>query len=214
MPTAIEIFKHLPKTNCGECGFPTCLAFAMQLANQKVSLDDCPYVSDDAKEALEASSAPPIRLIKIGTGENQVEVGEETELYRHEKKFFHQTAYSIIVSDSASEEERKEKVEKVKDLEFERVGQMLTVDMIGVRNDSGDAGTFASVVEEVAGATDLPLVLFSEDPGAMGTAVEKVKERKPLLHAATADNAEEMAKVAKDAGCPLVVFEDSGLDAL
>ena len=66
MPTAIEFFKFLPKKNCGKCGFPTCLAFAMQLANSKAKLADCPYVSDEAKAKLEASSAPPIRLVSIG----------------------------------------------------------------------------------------------------------------------------------------------------
>ena len=33
--SGLEIFKKLPKTNCKDCGFPTCLAFAMQLAAGK-----------------------------------------------------------------------------------------------------------------------------------------------------------------------------------
>lgn len=69
MPTAMDIYKLLPKKNCGECKFPTCLAFAMQLANQKVALDSCPYVSPEAKTALEESGAPPIKLVTIGSGE-------------------------------------------------------------------------------------------------------------------------------------------------
>ena len=51
--TGIEIFKMLPKTNCKECGFPTCLAFAMALASGKAELDKCPYVSEEAREKLE-----------------------------------------------------------------------------------------------------------------------------------------------------------------
>ena len=50
--TGIQIFKLLPKTNCKECGVPTCLAFAMNLASGKAELDACPYVSDEAKEQL------------------------------------------------------------------------------------------------------------------------------------------------------------------
>jgi len=88
--TALEIFKLLPKTNCGDCGVPTCLAFAMKLANKQAELSACPHVSDDAKAALDASSQPPMRLIKIGTGDNELEIGNETELFRHEKKFFHE----------------------------------------------------------------------------------------------------------------------------
>ncbi|MBW2553618.1 MAG: acetyl-CoA decarbonylase/synthase complex subunit gamma, partial [Deltaproteobacteria bacterium] len=61
--TGIDIFKFLPKTNCGECGIPTCLAFAMKLAARQIELAACPYVSDEAKEKLEEASAPPIRVV-------------------------------------------------------------------------------------------------------------------------------------------------------
>ena len=44
--TGIEIYKFLPKTNCKECGFPTCLAFAMKLAAKGVELSLCPYVAE------------------------------------------------------------------------------------------------------------------------------------------------------------------------
>jgi hypothetical protein len=40
--TGIQIFKLLPKTNCKECGVPTCLAFAMNLASGKAELDSLP----------------------------------------------------------------------------------------------------------------------------------------------------------------------------
>ena len=66
--TGLEIFKHLPKTNCKECGAPTCLAFAMSLASGKATLDACPYVTDEARAALDSAAAPPIKLVKIGTG--------------------------------------------------------------------------------------------------------------------------------------------------
>ncbi|HUL39575.1 MAG TPA: (Fe-S)-binding protein, partial [Methanomassiliicoccales archaeon] len=105
MPTAIEIFKHLPKKNCGKCNYPTCLAFAMQLANSKAKLEDCPFVSEQGKAALAASSAPPIRLVRFGSGNRTIEMGDETELYRHEKKFFHPIAMAISVSDTMTHEE-------------------------------------------------------------------------------------------------------------
>ena len=50
--TGIEIFKLLPKTNCKECGYPTCLAFAMALASGKAELDACPDVSDEVRKKL------------------------------------------------------------------------------------------------------------------------------------------------------------------
>ena len=47
--TGLDIFKLLPKTNCKKCGMPTCLAFAMQLAQKKAKLDKCPDVSEEAR---------------------------------------------------------------------------------------------------------------------------------------------------------------------
>ncbi len=54
--TGLEIFKLLPKTNCKKCGMPTCLAFAMQLAQKRAKLEDCPDVSEEAKEQLAAAA--------------------------------------------------------------------------------------------------------------------------------------------------------------
>ena len=76
--TGIQIFKLLPKTNCKECGVPTCLAFAMNLASGKAELDSCPYVSDEAREQLAEASAPPIRPVAIGKGVRAAATGGET----------------------------------------------------------------------------------------------------------------------------------------
>lgn len=56
--SGLDIYKQLPKLNCKECGFPTCLAFAMKLATKGVDISACPKVSDEVKAALEAASAP------------------------------------------------------------------------------------------------------------------------------------------------------------
>jgi len=47
--SALELFKYLPRTNCGECGFPTCLAFATQVVVEGAELAACPYLSEEAK---------------------------------------------------------------------------------------------------------------------------------------------------------------------
>ncbi len=204
MATAIEIFKHLPKKNCGKCNFPTCLAFAMQLANQKVKLSDCPFVSEEAKAKLEASSAPPIRLVTVGDGPRKVELGDETELYRHEKKFFHPTRYAIVISDEAGEEEAEAKLRRVHELSFERVGQTLALDMVAVRDDSGDDARFVAMISRAAKA-GLPMVLMSERPEALRKAVKEAGLKRPLLYAATEANIDAMAAVAKELKCPLAV---------
>ena len=85
--TGIEIFKMLPKTNCGKCGVPTCLAFAMNLASGKAELVACKFVSDETKAQLSEASAPPILPVTIGTGDRVLKVGGETVMFRHEKRF-------------------------------------------------------------------------------------------------------------------------------
>jgi acetyl-CoA decarbonylase/synthase complex subunit gamma len=209
MPTAIEIFKHLPKKNCGECKHPTCLAFAMQLANQKAKLEDCPYVSDAGKQSLAASSAPPIRLVKVGTGKAALETGDETELYRHDKKFFHPVRYAVAVPDTVPETEAVSRVQKANAMRFERVGQIMALDMVCVRNDSKDGGKFVATVEKVSSSTELPLILSSDDPAALRAAVLRVSAKVPLLSAATKENYVAMAALAKEFKCPLVVRESS-----
>ncbi len=214
MPTAIEIFKQLPKKNCGKCNYPTCLAFAMQLANSKAKLEDCPFVSDEGKAALAASSAPPVRLVRLGSGKKVIEMGDETELYRHEKKFFHPTAFALTVSDRSSHEDIRKRVEAIESMRFERVGQTLCFDAVAIKDESDDASRFALAAEEAASACDLPLVLVSRSPERMRAAASKVAARKPLLHGADQHNLAAMAAVAKELGCPLSLIEDRGLNEM
>jgi acetyl-CoA decarbonylase/synthase complex subunit gamma len=203
--TGLQIFKLLPKTNCKECGFPTCLAFAMALASGKANLSQCPYVSDEAKAALEEATAPPIRLIKIGAGDKVLEIGDEQVLFRHDKTFYHPTGIFIEVSDNLSEDELKAKVDEINDLVFERVGERYEVDGVAIKNDSGSADTFKKAVETVAGKTDKVLILLTEDPAIMEAAASVVADRKPLLYAATGENYEQMVEVAKKFQTPLAV---------
>ena len=98
--TGLDIYKQLPKTNCKDCGFPTCLAFAMKMAAGQVPLDKCPHVTDEAKAALDSASRPPIQLVTIGMGDAEIKVGNETQLYRHEERFHRSAAGAVRIRDS------------------------------------------------------------------------------------------------------------------
>ncbi len=132
-------------------------------------------------------------------------MGDETELYRHEKRFFHPTAFALRVDDDMSTAELEEKVKFARGLRFERVGQVLKMDLLEVECLSGDAGKYVQALETVTKTIDWPLVLRCHDPAVMSTALEKVKQRRPLLHGADAGNVNEMVAVAKAAGCPLAL---------
>lgn len=209
--TGLEIFKQLPKTNCKKCGHPTCLAFAMALASSKASLDQCPDVSAAAREALDSASAPPVALVKVGTGEREVQLGNETVLFRHDKRFEHPTGIAVLVSDT--QDDIAGKVEQVNKLVFDRVGQIHNVNLVAVKNSSGDGGKFAEAVKTVSEKTDFPLILISEDPSAIEKALEVAGAKKPLVCGANAANYEAMTGVAKKFDVPLVV-RGAGLNEL
>jgi len=201
--SGLDIYKLLPKTNCRECGFVTCLAFAMQMAKKAVSIDKCPYLSNEAKRALEASSQPSIRLVTIGEGDNKLEVGNETVLFRHEEKFHHPTGLGFIIEDSLSTEAIKQKLEKINQLKFERVGQELNVNLVAVKH-SGDKKKFIEATQTVLNNTQLSLILMSDNPEALKEALKISVGRKPLIYCANKDNMAELSKLAQEFKVPLV----------
>ncbi|MFC1704468.1 acetyl-CoA decarbonylase/synthase complex subunit gamma [Candidatus Omnitrophota bacterium] len=205
--SGLEIYKHLPKTNCRECQFPTCLAFAMALAKKQTALDKCPHVSDEAKGLLESASQPPIRLVTMGTGDEELQIGNETVMFRHEEKFHHQTGIGFLIEDSLSEKDVEAKVATINKFQFERVGQMLTVNLIAIKQTKDD-DTFVNCVKKIAGLTKLSFVLISESQAALKKALEVCKDRKPLLYAANKDNVDAMAAIAKENSVALAVMAD------
>ncbi|MEW5932160.1 MAG: acetyl-CoA decarbonylase/synthase complex subunit gamma, partial [Bacillota bacterium] len=196
--TGIEIFKLLPRTNCGQCGVPTCLAFAMNLAAGKAELSSCPHVSEEAKAKLEEASAPPIRPVTIGAGEGQVKIGGETVLFRHEKRFENPTAIAMLVRDDMSDDEIAARLEKFRTLRYERVGLMLKPDMVALEAASGDPERFARVAARVHADTGgAAMVLMSEQPPLLARALEAVPGSRPLLYGVTTENLEAMLELAK-----------------
>ena len=183
---------------------PTCLAFAMQLAQKRAKLEACPDVSEEAKQELAAAAAPPMRLVKFGSGDNQVQIGQETVMFRHEEKFFNPTVLAGTVSDNLAGEDLKKRIESVNSLQFERIGTKIGLGAIAIINDSGSADTFANACATAKELSSLALILVSDSADAMAAAVAKTAEAVPLIAQAVPDTAEAMAKIAKENNCPLV----------
>lgn len=211
--TGIEIFKLLPKTNCKECGFPTCLAFAMALASGKAELTACPYVSEEAKEKLAAASAPPIRPVKIAMKGGEVVTGGETVFFRHEKTFFNPTILAGTLTSDLSDADVDAKLTNFAKLQFERVGLNLRPQMLVVKDVNGDAARFAAIAKAVADKSDAALMLMSDKVDILKAGAEAAKDRKPVLYAATAGNADAVGALAKEMGLAVVAKAD-GYDAL
>ncbi len=206
--TGMQIFKLLPKTNCKECGVPTCLAFAMNLASGKAELDSCPYVSDEARAQLEEASAPPIRQVALGKGVRAAKTGGETVLYRHEKTFYNPTLFAGLMPADTPAAEVEAKLKGWQALQYERVGLNLRPELVAVK-DKGDKAAFAAVAKQVAETSEFNVILMSEDAEAMAAAVAACSFKRPLLYAATSANADAFGKLALEHELPLAVKADS-----
>ena len=200
--TGIEIFKLLPKTNCGECGVPTCLAFAMNLATGKADLSACSYVSEETKAKLAEAAAPPIRTVTIGTTDRAVKVGGETVMFRHEKRFENQPGIALLIKATMDDAEIDARLDRFNKLLYERVGLTLRPELIAIRGESGDASKFEALVKKVKDNTDASIILMSKNPDVLAAGLKACADRKPLIYAATKDNLDRVAELAKQNSCP------------
>ncbi|WP_419176298.1 acetyl-CoA decarbonylase/synthase complex subunit gamma [Desulfosediminicola sp.] len=207
--TGIQIFKLLPKTNCKECGVPTCLAFAMNLASGKAELDSCPYVSDEARAQLAEASAPPIRPVVVGQGVRKATTGGETVMFRHEKTFFNPTMFAGTITSDTDAAEVEAKMKAWNALQYERVGLNLRPELVALKDVNGDSVAFAALAKQIAETSEFNLILMSDDVAAIEAAVATSAFKRPLIYAATEANADELGKIALDNDLPLAVKADS-----
>jgi acetyl-CoA decarbonylase/synthase complex subunit gamma len=201
--TGIQILKLLPKTNCGECKFPTCLAFAMALAAGKTELDLCPHVLADAKAQLSDASAPPIRPVSIGVDDYGVKIGGETVLFRHEKTFFNKPGVAVLITDAMDDVEVDRRLTALEYFQYERVGVTMKPEMAAIKF-TGNKDRFLAIVKSIL-VRPCAVILMCGDAPVMKEALDIVRDKKPLVYGATPDNYEAFGSLAKDYGVPLAV---------
>jgi acetyl-CoA decarbonylase/synthase complex subunit gamma len=207
--TGIQIYKLLPQTNCKDCGFPTCLAFAMKLAAKQVELSACPHVTEESKAQLSESAAPPVRLITLKANGNEVQAGNEVVLFRHEKTFYHRPGLFIRVHDGQSADEIKAAVAAADKYAVNYVGIQLTPDGFAVESTAGGPAAFEAAIAATRSATKRPLILISRDPAVMEAGLKALDGEAPLVYGADASTWEAMAALAKKYGAALAVIADS-----
>lgn len=170
----------------------------MKLAQRQATLDSCPDVSEEAKKILGEASAPPVRPMILGSGDKAVKMGEETVLFRHDKKFVNPCAFAVEIKDTLSEADIAAIAEQVVKSEIDRVGQKLRIDAIAITNASGDAGKLEAAAKTVAArAAGVPVIINTQNPQAAEAAVKVFADKRPMLYGANAANAEAMANIAK-----------------
>jgi len=176
----MQIYKLLPKTNCKDCGLPTCMAFAMQIA-----------------------AAPPMKLVKIGAGDAVFQCGQETVMFRHEEKFHNGTGVAVRIPAFLSDEECLAKVEAINGSVFQRVGEELKTALVAVEVDGCDDPSGRAKV--VADKSNVPLILIGNDADKLKAALDAVKDKKPLVFKADAGTVDVLAEACAQVKAPLAV---------
>lgn len=205
--TGLQIYKLLPQTNCKECGYPTCLAFAMKLAAKQAALDLCPTASDEAKTSLGEASAPPICKITLGRNERLIELGEEVVLFRHEKTFYHAPALALGVADNLPADDFDRAVQTISAASFDRAGETIAISLIALLDRSGDSANYVGKARRIAELSRLPVALVTDDPARAGAAVTALGDHAGLVCGATSHSLLAFAEVIKKHKIPLVLRE-------
>ena len=199
----LDIFKLSPKKNCKECGSPTCMAFCMKVAQGAVSIDKCPYFSDDAKAMLNEQTAPPMKTITVGDHK----LGGETVLFRHEKTLVNKNLYAVSVCTCMDDAAVDAKLADMAKVDYERIGERMYVEFVFCANKGTDAAAYAKLVEKAA-ATGRALVLECWDVECAKAALA-VAGKNVILDGATPDNWETMNALATESGVTLGVWAEN-----
>ncbi|MCX8162677.1 MAG: acetyl-CoA decarbonylase/synthase complex subunit gamma [Nitrososphaerota archaeon] len=214
----MDVYKLLPRLNCGRCGISTCLGFAAKLVERAARLEECTPLFEEERyrdnlSQLREVLRPPVLEVAFGPPGREVRVGGKLVLHRHELRYMNPTVLAVDVWDDI-EGDLESRVKLVDSLSYTYIGRELKLNALALRCRSGDPSRFQDLAEKVSKLTDLPIILCSLDPEALEAALLKVGDRRPLIYAATEDNWRDLSELAKMYGCPIVVSSPGNLSKL
>ncbi len=195
----LDIFKLSPKKNCKECGSPTCMAFCMKVAQGALPITKCPYMSPEAIALLSEATAPPMKTLEIAGHK----LGGETVLFRHEKTLVSRNLFAVSINTEMDDAAVDAKIEELKKVDYERIGEREYVEFVTVRN-CGDNARFVELAKKAA-VLERGVILETTDAEAAKAAVEAIKDVKPVVNGVNKDNLEAMNEIAKTYGIVLGV---------
>jgi acetyl-CoA decarbonylase/synthase complex subunit gamma len=200
--TGIQILAKLPKKNCKECGFPTCLAFAMKVAAGQAEITACPYVDQRVIEEIAEATAPPIRTVKLGGGDNVYFLGGETVLFRHEKRFENPPLIGTFISSAMDVKEINKRITFYKKFKWDRVGVLLRPDVIMIEE------TNAPLVKRIRDELPWCALILKGNKTNLEECVKVCGDFKPLLYPSK-DEIESFFEFAKEKAIPLIISGDN-----
>ncbi len=201
--SGLDIYKLTPKTNCKECGFPTCMAFAMKVAAGGVEISKCSHMSDDAMAKLSESTAPLMKIVTFGKGETECKLGGETVLFRHEKTFVNRNRFAVLLSDAMSQEQIDAKIANMKNVDYVRIGEEMRAEIAALQY-VGNKDAYLALINKVkASSLKVAYMLVCADVSVLKDALELVKDELPIVFGANSNNYQEMVALVKELKLPL-----------
>jgi acetyl-CoA decarbonylase/synthase complex subunit gamma len=152
--------------------------------------------------------------VTIGAGDRAVLIGEELVMFRHEKTFYHKTALAPQVEDRMRRDELLSRLREITSFSVDRAGEKLCLDLVAVKETSGNPAAFGGAAKTAQENCPLPLILISKNPDCLRAGLEAVGKARPLLWGADGGNAEKTVALAKEFSVPLVIEARGGVDAL
>lgn len=207
--TGLDIFKLTPKKNCKDCGFPTCLAFAMKVATGAAEIDKCPHMSEENLAKLSESTAPPMKALTVGNGENEYKLGGETVLFRHEKTLINRNRFAVAFRDTDSLELVNSKLENIKSVDFERIGERMKAEFAAFIYTGNKDAYILNIKTVLASGAELAYIIVCDDVDVVKEALELLKDTNPIVHGATSSNYEKMVDLVSPGKYALGLKADS-----
>ncbi|UWG97682.1 acetyl-CoA decarbonylase/synthase complex subunit gamma [Dehalobacter sp. DCM] len=201
--SGLDIYKLTPKTNCKECGFPTCMAFAMKVAAGGAEISKCGHMSDEAMAKLSESTAPLMKAITFGTGDNEYKLGGETVLFRHEETFVNRNRFAVCLTDAMTQEQVDTRIANMKKVDYVRIGEQMKAEIVALQY-TGNKEAYLSLINKVkASELKVAYMLICDDASVLKDALPLVQDELPIVFGATNSNYEAMVALVKDKKLPL-----------
>lgn len=205
--SGIQIFKFLPggkkmpEANCKECGCSTCMAFAMKLAKNDIDMNLCPHLDEELKAIFVAENRKPQQPVTFGHSPNELVMGDENVMFRHDKTFVNQTVFAIRLS--STDKEFDKKLSEIRDFSIDRVGETFKVDAVALFDGNKNFKESALAIA----ALEIPLILITDNYENMVEVLDDTNIKNPLVYLKNA-TIEQLKKLNKEYSCPVVVSAD------
>ena len=184
------------------------MAFSREVAQGAIKIEQCPHMSEDALASLSEATAPPMKTIKIGAGAEELTLGGETVLFRHEKTFVNKSRYAVELCTCMDDATVEAKLAEILKVDYDRIGERMYTELVYVNCDAdADADKYVALVQKAADLDNTLMIRCTRSEIAKA-AVEVCKDS-VVLNGANASNYEAMNAVATAAG---VVLGVSGKD--